>query len=159
MNTTHTWYAFTFSISICKWHRYGIIISSKMVSHNYINYSFVFGQWRYKLSRSGCASRAALTLRVQRMDLQLQRRILQMKLSRGGHDLDLADHIHYSITAQHLSGHWHTHTHTHTHSSDGHLLWDDGQQLLITAEFPSTYFYVHLGILHKKRWMETQRCA
>ncbi len=27
------------------------------------------------------------------------------------------------------------------------------------AAFPSTYFYAYFGILHKKRWMETPRCA
>ncbi len=35
----------------------------------------------------------------------------------------------------------------------------EGSCRRLFAMFPATYFYTHFGISHKKRWMETPRCA
>lgn len=50
------------------------------------------------VSQTGCT-----TFRIQCVNLEGQRRVLQMKLSGGGHDLDLTDDVDDGVATQHLS--------------------------------------------------------
>lgn len=45
----------------------------------------------------------AVTFRVQSLDLQLQRRVLKVKLTGGRDDLNAVDEINNGVAAQHLA--------------------------------------------------------
>lgn len=61
---------------------------------------------RFHYARAGTtagARRGHATFGIQRVNLEGQRRVLQMKLSRGGHDLDLTDDVHDGVATQYLA--------------------------------------------------------